>query len=150
MYKLFVFSCLIAAAVAAPAPGVVLASPVVHAPVVHAVHAAPVAVSHSSSHVVHHAPVVKHAVVAHASPVVAVHHAPVLTKTVVVQCPRRPHSSCPPHPVLAKTVAAPVVHAAHPVLKRSSFTTKSHPHTNPQNLRNRTKTRQISLETESS
>ncbi|XP_062553776.1 pupal cuticle protein Edg-84A-like [Armigeres subalbatus] len=100
--------------------------------------------SHSSSHVVHHAPVVKHAVVAHASPVVAVHHAPVLTKTVVASpVVHAVHTPVVHHtPVLAKTVvAAPVVHAVHTPVLKSVVVHHLHPQNKtPKNLRNRTKT----------
>uniref|UniRef100_T1GZH1 Uncharacterized protein n=1 Tax=Megaselia scalaris TaxID=36166 RepID=T1GZH1_MEGSC len=53
MFKLFVLSCLIAIAAAAPAPGVVVAAPIVHhAPILH------------PAPILHHAPIIHHAPVA--------------------------------------------------------------------------------------
>ncbi|KAE8743918.1 hypothetical protein FOCC_FOCC009476, partial [Frankliniella occidentalis] len=79
MFKLVAFFAIVA--VAAAKPGVI--APVVHSvPVVHAVHAAPVAVSHSSIVQSHSAPVVKAVPVVHAAPIVrtvpVVHAAPVV------------------------------------------------------------------------
>ncbi|XP_031618628.1 larval/pupal cuticle protein H1C-like [Contarinia nasturtii] len=91
MFKLFALACVLA--VANAAPGVILSHPaVVASPVVtHAVHAHPVAVSHSSSHVVHTAPITKvvhtpivHApIVSHVPLVKTVHHAPIVHAPVV-------------------------------------------------------------------
>uniref|UniRef100_A0A1L8E496 Putative cuticular protein rr-2 motif 92 n=1 Tax=Nyssomyia neivai TaxID=330878 RepID=A0A1L8E496_9DIPT len=109
MFKIFVLATILGLAAAAPAPGVVVASPVVHhTPVVaHAVH--PVAVSHSSSHVVHHPAVVKSVHVAHA-PLV---HAPLVHAPVVHAHPVVKTVSVHPAPVVAHHAVVHPVHAVH-------------------------------------